>query len=161
MKNVKKKKRRARASNFNGKGVVATNGEDEESKALQALAEAFSLASLDDAVLAYHEANSDPDIAAEILVASLTDSTEYLSASSDLGSSSGTGSSSGWSTSGSSEGFVKSEYIQNVLNGKDGFRGTKQKRVIQRDRNSRSDLRFEICVLLICFLNCGLWVGFG
>ena len=78
-----------------------------------------------------------------------------------MGSSSGTGSSSGWSTSGSSEGFVKSEYIQNVLNGKDGFRGTKQKRVIQRDRNSRSDLRFEICVLLICFLNCGLWVGFG
>ena len=64
MKNAKKKKRRARASNFNGKGVVATNGEDEESKALQALAEAFSLASLDDAVSAYNEANDDPDIAA-------------------------------------------------------------------------------------------------
>jgi hypothetical protein len=29
------------------------------------------------------------------------------------------------------------------------------------DRNSQSDLRSEICVLLICFLNCGLWVGFG
>ncbi|GMY14416.1 hypothetical protein FCV25MIE_09655 [Fagus crenata] len=45
MKNAKKKKRRARASNFNGKGIVATNvatnGEDEESKGLQALAEAF------------------------------------------------------------------------------------------------------------------------
>uniref|UniRef100_A0A2N9FQB5 At5g58720/SDE5-like UBA-like domain-containing protein n=1 Tax=Fagus sylvatica TaxID=28930 RepID=A0A2N9FQB5_FAGSY len=122
-------------------GVVATNEEDEESKALQALAEAFSLASLDDVVSAYNEANGDPDIAAEILAASLTDSTDYLSASSGLGSSSGTGSSSGWSTSGSSEGFVESGYIQNVLNGKDGFRGTKQKRVIQRDRNSRSDLR--------------------
>ena len=89
------------------------------------------------------------------------DSTDYLSASSGLGSSSSTGSSSGWSTLGSSEGFVESRYIQNVLNGKDDFRGTKQKRVIQRDRNSRSDLRSEICVLLICFLNCGLWVGFG
>ena len=41
MKNAKKKKRRARASNFNGKGIVATNGEDEKSKGLQALAEAF------------------------------------------------------------------------------------------------------------------------
>jgi hypothetical protein len=45
MKNAKKKKRRARASNFNGKGIVttnvATNGEDEESKGHQALAEAF------------------------------------------------------------------------------------------------------------------------
>jgi hypothetical protein len=45
MKNAKKKNRRARASNFNGKGIVATNvatnGEDEESKGLQALAEAF------------------------------------------------------------------------------------------------------------------------
>jgi hypothetical protein len=124
MKNAKKKKRRARASNFNGKGVLATNGEDEESKALQALAEAFSLASLDDVVLAYNEANGDPDIAVEILAASLTDSTDFLSASSGLGSS------SGWSTSGSSEGFVESEYIQNVLNRKDGFKGTKQKRVI-------------------------------
>ena len=109
------------------------------------------MASLDDAVSAYNEANGNPDIAAEILAASLTDSTNYLFVSSGFGSSSGTGLSSGtgsslgWSTSGSSEGFVESGYIQNILNWKDGFRGTKQKRVIQRDRNSRSNLRFVFC----------------
>lgn len=112
MKNAKQKKRRSRprASDPVAKAVEA-NEEDEKSK-VNTLSEAFSLASLDDAVSAYREASSDPERAAY--------SAEDASTSSSSGLSSG---------SGSSEGFVETGYVQNVVNGK-GLRGSKQKRVI-------------------------------
>lgn len=112
MKNAKQKKRRSRprASDPVAKAVEA-NEEDEKSK-VNTLSEVFSLASLDDAVSAYREASSDPERAAY--------SAEDASTSSSSGLSSG---------SGSSEGFVETGYVQNVVNGK-GLRGSKQKRVI-------------------------------
>ncbi|KAL4610171.1 hypothetical protein ACB092_08G032400 [Castanea dentata] len=131
MKNTRKKKRRPRVSNpvaGDKGGVVPTAQEDEQSKIVKALAETFSLASLDDAVSALRQANGDPDKAAEILSMSSGYNADYPSTTSGSGSSSGA--SSGASSSGSSEGFVETGCIQNVMNGSGGFRGTKQKRVV-------------------------------
>lgn len=114
MKNAKQKKRRrrSRASDPVAKAVEA-NEKDDKSK-VNELSETFSLASLDDAVLAYRQANSDPERAAY--------SAEDPSTSSSYGSSSGSG-------SGSSEGFVEAGFVENVMNGK-GLRGSRQKRII-------------------------------
>ncbi|XP_059429665.1 SMR domain-containing protein At5g58720 [Corylus avellana] len=116
MKNArqKKRRRRPRASDPVAKAVEA-NEKDEKSK-VNELSETFSLASLDDAVSAYREANSDPERAAY--------GAEDPSTSSSYGSSSSSGSGSG-----SSEGFVEAGFVENVMNGK-GLRGSKQKRII-------------------------------
>ena len=65
-----KKKRRPQVSNpiADNKGsVVPTGKEDEQSKIFKTLAEAFSLASLDDAVSAFRQANNDPNKATGVL----------------------------------------------------------------------------------------------
>lgn len=113
MKNAKqrKKRRRPRASDPVAKAVEANEKKDEESM-VNTLSETFSLASLDDAVSAYRELNVDPERAAY--------SAEDPSTSSSYGSSSG---------SGSSEGFVETGYVQNVVNGK-GLRGSKYKKIV-------------------------------
>ncbi|KAG2669964.1 hypothetical protein I3843_14G060800 [Carya illinoinensis] len=119
MKNTKQKKRRRRprASNPAEKGVVVN--EDVGGKVPESLVEAFSLASLDDAVSTFREVIGDRDKAAEILGASSADRAEDPS----------TCSTSGASLSGSSVGFFEMGCVQNVVKGKD-FRGTKQKRVV-------------------------------
>ncbi|KAF5470449.1 hypothetical protein F2P56_010963 [Juglans regia] len=119
MKNTKQKKRRRRprASNPAEKGVVVN--EEVGEKVPEALVEAFSLVSVDDAVSAFRKAIGDRDKAAEILGAISADSAEDPS----------TRSTSGASSSGSSVGFVETGCVQNVVKGKD-FRGTKQKRVV-------------------------------
>ena len=113
MKNTRKKKRRPRVSNpvagVKG-GVVPTAEEDEQSKIFKSLAEAFSLASLDDAVSALRQSNGDPDKAAEILSMSSGYNADDLSMTSGSGSSSGA--SSGASSLSSSEGFMETRCIQ-------------------------------------------------
>ena len=67
---MKKKKRRPQVSSpiaGNKGGVVPTSEEDEQSKIFKALAEAFALASLDDAVSVFRQANGDPNKATGIL----------------------------------------------------------------------------------------------
>ncbi|XP_004294234.1 PREDICTED: uncharacterized protein LOC101312705 isoform X1 [Fragaria vesca subsp. vesca] len=123
---------------------AAAPKDDAEEKAVAALREAFSSVSVDDAVSALHEANGDPDKAAEILVESLADASDepftsttsgvsgsdtgsddpFTSSSSSSGvSGSDTGSTSG---SGSSEGF-ESGCVQNLVSERCR---NKQKRVI-------------------------------
>ncbi|KAM6578235.1 hypothetical protein CsatB_030072 [Cannabis sativa] len=115
MKHEKKKKKR-RTSQA-PKKVDPVN---EEKKVVQALAEAFSSASLDDAISAYREAKGDPDKAAEILGRSLYESSDDPSTSSTSGECSG---------SGSSDGYVEMSYVDNFVKEKDS-RACKQKRQI-------------------------------
>ena len=85
-----KKKRRPQVSNpiFGNKGsVVPTGKEDEQSKIFKTLAEAFSLASLDDVVSAFRQANSDPNKATRVLAMSYN--ADDPSTSSGLGSKEG------------------------------------------------------------------------
>jgi len=117
MKNSNQRKKRwgPRASDPVAKAVEANEKKNEESK-VNTLSETFSLASLDDAVSAYREANGDPERAAY----SAEDPSTSWSYGWSYGSSSG---------SGSSEGFVETGYVQNVVNGK-GLRGSKYKKVV-------------------------------
>ncbi|KAF5446726.1 hypothetical protein F2P56_032329 [Juglans regia] len=120
MKNAKQKKRRNRLGTSNPFwNDVAANEEDEEGKEPKALVEAFSLASLHDAISAYRQADEDRDKAAHVFREREPDIADYPSANWT----------SGASSSGSSEGFVETGYVQNVVNGK-GFVGSKQKRVV-------------------------------
>lgn len=93
--------------------------EEVEGRVPKELVEAFSLASVDDAVLACRKAIGDRDKDAVMLGASSADSAEDPS----------TCSTSGASSSGSSVGFVESGCVQNMVKG-NGFRGAKQKRVV-------------------------------
>ncbi|KAG6681121.1 hypothetical protein I3843_13G064200 [Carya illinoinensis] len=120
MKNAKQTKRRRRLGTSNPVGNdVAANEEDEEGKVPKALVEAFSLASLHDAISSYRQVNEDQDKAAHIFGERVPDIADYPSANWT----------SGASSSGSSEGFVETGCVQNVVNEK-GFRGRKQKRVV-------------------------------
>lgn len=125
-----KKKRRSRAKKPNNKDVVAGgDGNGEESRVINALMEAFSLTTLEEAASAYRDANGDVNKAAEILGAMLLDSsedpsassstTDYPSTSSSMTGSSGVGSSS-------SEGLMD----VNGVSGKGFSRGNKGKKVV-------------------------------
>ena len=106
MKNTRKKKKRPRVSNpvaGDKGGVVLTAEEDEQSKIFKALAEAFSLASLDDVVSTLCQANNDPNKVVEIL--SMTSGYSADDPSMTLSSSSSSSASSGASSSSSLEGF--------------------------------------------------------
>lgn len=98
---------------------------DEEQKLVQALTEVFSSASLEDAISAYREANGDPDAAAKILGRALLDNADYPCTSSSTSS----GASCSSSGSSSSDWFVESGCIQNLVNEK-RFKGSNQKKVI-------------------------------
>ena len=87
-----KKKRRPQVSNpiaGNKGGVVATGKEDEQSKIFKTLVEAFSLASLDDAVSAFRQANGDPNKATGVLAMSSGYNADDPSTSSGSGSGEG------------------------------------------------------------------------
>ena len=87
-----KKKRRPQVSNpiaDNKGGVVPTGKEDEQSKIFKTLAEAFSLASLDDAISAFRQANDDPNKATEVLAMSSGYNVDDPSTSSGSGSGEG------------------------------------------------------------------------
>ena len=87
-----KKKRRPQVSNpiaGNKGGVVPTGKEDEQSKIFKTLAKAFSLASLDDTVSAFHQANGDPNKAIGVL--SMSSGYNANDPSTSLGSGSGEG----------------------------------------------------------------------
>ena len=87
-----KKKRRPQVSNpiaDNKGGVVPTGKEDEQSKIFKTLAEAFSLASLDDAISAFRQANDDPNKATGVLAMSLGYNADDPSTSSGSGSGEG------------------------------------------------------------------------
>ncbi|PON85491.1 Smr domain containing protein [Trema orientale] len=117
MKHTKKKRKR---SSLAPKKVV-DHGGDEQKKVVNALTEAFSLASVDDAVSAYREAKGDRDQAVEILGRrALWEIADDPSSSSTSGEGSG---------SGSSEGFVETSYVESLVKEKDS-RGSKQKRVV-------------------------------
>ena len=106
MKNMRKKKRRPRVSNpvaGDKGGVVSTAEEDEQSKIFKALAEAFSLASLDDVVSTLRQANNDPNKVAKIL--SMTSGYSADDPSMTSSSSSSWSASSGVSSSSSLEGL--------------------------------------------------------
>ena len=106
MKNTRKKKRRPRVSNLVASdkgGVVPTAEKDEQSKIFKALAEAFSLASLDDVVSILRQANNDPNKVAEIL--SMTSGYSADDPSMTSSSSSSWSASSGVSSSSSLEGL--------------------------------------------------------
>lgn len=97
---------------------------DQEQKVIQTLTEAFSSASIDDVVSAYREANGDPDKAAEFLSQSFFDFTDDPSTSSMS-----SGDSVSVSGSGSSEGFVETICVENMVNEK-VCRERKHKKVV-------------------------------
>ena len=106
MKNTRMRKRRPRVSNpvaGDKGGVVPTAEEDEQSKIFKALAEAFSLASLDDVVSTLRQANNDPNKVVEIL--SMTSGYSADDPSMTLSSSSSSSASLGAISSSSLEGF--------------------------------------------------------
>lgn len=113
----RRKKKRSQAAKQVDKG-------GQEQKVLHSLTQAFSLASIDVAMSAYHEADGDPDKAAEILGRALLDNADDPSTSSTS-----SGISCSGSGSGSSEGFVESGCVQNLVNEK-RFKGSNQKRVV-------------------------------
>ncbi|KAF3454243.1 hypothetical protein FNV43_RR04690 [Rhamnella rubrinervis] len=112
-----KKKKRSQAAKQVDKG-------DQEQKVLYTLTQAFSSASIDDAMSAYREADGDPAQAAEILGRSSLDNAEDPSTSSTS-----SGVSCSGSGSASSEGFVESGFVQNLVNER-RFKGSNQKRVV-------------------------------
>ncbi|KAJ7964183.1 putative Smr domain-containing protein [Quillaja saponaria] len=124
MKNTKKKKR-ARGSKPTRKDVAE---EEEKREILETLVEAFSLSSIEKAALAYKEAKGDPDKAAEILRRSWIDNVEDPSTCS-TSTSSGVLGMEFASSSGSSEGYLESNCVQNMMDRK-GVRGGKQKKVV-------------------------------
>ena len=87
-----KKKRRPQVSNpiaGNKGGVVPTGKEDEQSKIFKTLADAFSLASLDNAVSTFRQANGDPNKAIGVLAMSSGYNADDPSTSSSSGSEEG------------------------------------------------------------------------
>ncbi|XP_057955876.1 SMR domain-containing protein At5g58720 [Malania oleifera] len=123
MKSTKKKKKRSRAPNPVCK-KVPVGEEDEESRALNALMEAFSSASLEEAVLAYREAKGDANKAAEILGGFVDNAEDPMMISSSSGSSS---SCSGMSAV---EGISRSNFGEDEVQMKGGVVGRKPKRVV-------------------------------
>ncbi|XP_057429539.1 SMR domain-containing protein At5g58720 [Lotus japonicus] len=134
MKNARRKKKQKPPPNKveDKKGVVEKKpAEEEETKriVLEALVEAFSLSSIDEAAMAYTVAGGDPGKASEILRRGLTDTAEdsffpSSSASSSSGGSSGVSSGLDFSssTSGSSDGFLEPSFGD--------FKGGKQKKKV-------------------------------
>ncbi|KAL5077199.1 hypothetical protein RYX36_016183 [Vicia faba] len=132
MKNSRKKKKQKQPknveSNKESKGVVEK--EEKKNLVLQSLVDAFSLSSIEEAVVAYDVANGDPTKASEILRRGLVDSIEdpfYCSSSSSWSGGSNSNSNgvfSGFdfgSTSGSSDGFLDLICREDVV----GFEGVK------------------------------------
>ncbi|XP_015873794.3 SMR domain-containing protein At5g58720 isoform X1 [Ziziphus jujuba] len=114
------------------KQVQVQKGDDEEQKlVVKALTGAFSSASLDDSISAYRQAHGDPDRAAMILDRALLDNADDPSTSSSSSSSSSSGVSSCSGFGSSSDGFVESGCIQNLVNER-RFKGSSnnQKKVI-------------------------------
>ncbi|XP_074295024.1 SMR domain-containing protein At5g58720-like [Silene latifolia] len=104
---------------------MCNNGESEEKRIIDGLVEAFSLASIDEAVAAYREANGDPNKAAEILTESSDNSSDAYQASCSS-SSSGSNRTSSENLS-LSDGFTDSSSVVGDGDGDgDGgeFRGT-------------------------------------
>jgi len=111
------------------KGVIENQQQEKKNQVLASLVEAFSLSSMEEAVMAYDVAKGDPNKASEILSRGLgmVENVEYPFSwsSSCSGGSTSNGFSSGLdlaSTSGSSDGFV-----EQVCGGEDvvGFKGGK------------------------------------
>lgn len=135
MKNARRKKKQKPPPNKveDKKGVVDKKPAEEEEETkrivLEALVEAFSLSSIDEAAMAYTVAGGDPGKASEILRRGLTDTAEdsffpSSSASSSSGGSSGVSSGLDFSssTSGSSDGFLEPSFGD--------FKGGKQKKKV-------------------------------
>ncbi|XP_058787904.1 SMR domain-containing protein At5g58720 isoform X2 [Vicia villosa] len=136
MKNSRKKKKQKPPKNVES-NKEPSKGEVEKNRVLQSLVEAFSLSSIEEAVVAYDVANGDSNKASEILRRGLVDSIEdpYFcsSSSSWSGGSSSNGVSSGLdlgSTSGSSDGFLEQICREDVV----GFEGVKQKQKQKQKR---------------------------
>jgi hypothetical protein len=123
------------------KGVIEKDEQERKKLVLQSLVEAFSLSSMEEAVIAYDFAKGDPNKASEILRRGLVDhiddpfsssssSSSYCESSSCSNGGGGGGSSSSGldlaSTSGSSDGFVEQICGDDVV----GFKGVKQKKKI-------------------------------
>jgi hypothetical protein len=124
------------------KGVIEKDEQEKKKLVLQSLVEAFSLSSMEEAVIAYDFARGDLNKASEILRRGLVDhiddpfssssSSSYCESSScsNGGGGGGGSSSSGLdlaSTSGSSDGFVEQICGDDVVG---GFKGVKQKKKI-------------------------------
>lgn len=114
-----------------GDARPAPAGEDEESRIIiSALVEAFGSISVDEAAAAFREADGNPNRAVEILRVGLLDGAEEPSTSSN--SSGASASESGFassSVSGSSEGYVEANFMQDTLREK-RVRGNKAKKLV-------------------------------
>lgn len=132
-KNKKKKKRKQRHGSDAPKPVAnaapPAKG-DEEPQVVNALVEAFGSVSVEEAAAAFREAEGNPNRAAEILRVGLFGNADEPSTSSN--SSAVSASDSGFassSVSGSSEGYVEANFMQDALREK-RVRGNKAKKLM-------------------------------
>ncbi|XP_030524298.1 SMR domain-containing protein At5g58720 [Rhodamnia argentea] len=132
-KNKRKKKRRQRhgpAAPTPAADAAAPAKEDEETQVVNALVEAFGSVSVEEAAGAFWEAEGNPNRAAEILRVGLLDNADEPSTSSN--SSAVSASDSGFassSVSGSSDGYVEANFMQDALRQK-RVRGNKAKKLV-------------------------------
>ncbi|XP_030447304.1 SMR domain-containing protein At5g58720 isoform X1 [Syzygium oleosum] len=140
-KTKKRKKRKQRHHGSEAQRLVAAGpfgdarpapaGEDEQTRIIiSALVEAFGSISVDEAAAAFREADGNPNRAVEILRVGLLDGAEEPSTSSN--SSGASASESGFassSVSGSSEGYVEANFMQDALREK-RVRGNKAKKLV-------------------------------
>lgn len=119
MKHSKKKKRSRPPKRTGSKNDAVCVEDNEETRVLNNLTEAFASVSIEEAKAAYKEANGDPNKAAEILGGLIV---EY-------GSTSTSGSVGSSSNSNLSLGFMEVNCEQNGVKEK-GFRGAKPKKVV-------------------------------
>ncbi|KEH34260.1 Smr (small MutS-related) domain protein [Medicago truncatula] len=139
MKNSRKKKKqkppkKMEENKESSKGVIENQQQETKNKVLASLVEAFSLSSMEEAVMAYDVAKGDVNKASEILSRGLgmVENVEYpfSSSSSCSGGSTSNGFSSGLDlastsgSSGSSDGFVEQVCGEDVV----GFKGGKQQK---------------------------------
>ncbi|XP_027334867.1 SMR domain-containing protein At5g58720 isoform X2 [Abrus precatorius] len=130
MKNPRKKKTKPKkVEQKKGGGVVENENKKEDERkrrVLEALIEAFSLSSIEEAARAYDVAGGDPDKASQILRKGFGDNVEYPFCSSSSMLSGGSSGVSSASTSGSSDGFVEQTYGEDVRY----FKGGRQKKKV-------------------------------
>ncbi|XP_028784656.1 SMR domain-containing protein At5g58720 [Neltuma alba] len=135
MKNTRKKKKRSSAPKATCKGVVGSKDDgkvgrggfeaEDEQKVLEMLVGSISLSSPEESALAYKDAEADLDKSAQIPMGSFVDNVKD---SSTCSSSSGFSGLDLASTSGSSEGFMESNYTD--MRSANGFRRGKQKKKV-------------------------------
>ncbi|RHN67625.1 hypothetical protein MtrunA17_Chr3g0104691 [Medicago truncatula] len=147
MKNSRKKKKqkppkKMEENKESSKGVIENQQQETKNKVLASLVEAFSLSSMEEAVMAYDVAKGDVNKASEILSRGLgmVENVEYpfSSSSSCSGGSTSNGFSSGLDlastsgSSGSSDGFVEQVCGEDVVGFKGGSSRSRRRRLLRR-----------------------------